>query len=72
MINIDNIQDRPFYDNIKKNGDISTVELFLRLLEVKIHNLRIENDGSGNFYFQGAINEFLKVYDILKYKPEKK
>jgi hypothetical protein len=73
MINIEDINERPYYANIKEGSDSSTVEKFLRLLEVKIHNLRIQNDDSGDTsYLKGAINEFLKMYDILRPKPEKK
>lgn len=75
MINIDYIDNKQYIRNILEGGDRHTIELFLRLFEVLIHNFRIDNDGSldnGTPYMQGAINEFLKIYNIMKPKPEKK
>ena len=73
MLNIDPVGIKPYIMNIKEGGDRHTIGLFLRVFEVLIHDLRIANDASDDkAYLQGAINEFLKLYNTLRDKPERK
>ena len=64
-----------YIQNIKDTGDGHTVSLFLDLFRALIHNLRINNDGvdaEGLQYNNGAINEFLKLIEVFRLKPERK